>query len=68
LAPPAGYEVVPTPGAVALAAYLTSLRADAPLFVAPLTVASAPAAATTNSPASSGAASTNAAPAQTPAK
>jgi hypothetical protein len=38
------------------------------LFVAPLTVASAPAAATTNSPASSGTASTNAAPAQTPAK
>jgi cytochrome c oxidase cbb3-type subunit 2 len=68
LAPPAGYEVVPTPGAVALAAYLTSLRADAPLFVAPLTVASAPTAATTNSQASSLAASTNAVPAQTPAK
>lgn len=37
LAPPAGYEVVPRPEALALAAYLTSLRADAPLFTAPLT-------------------------------
>jgi cbb3-type cytochrome oxidase cytochrome c subunit len=40
LAPPPGYEILPTPEARALAAYLISLRADTPLFVAPLTVAS----------------------------
>jgi cytochrome c oxidase cbb3-type subunit 2 len=40
LAPPPGYEILPKPEARALAAYLLSLRADAPLFVAPLTVAS----------------------------
>jgi cbb3-type cytochrome oxidase cytochrome c subunit len=57
-APPAGYEIVPRPDAVALAAYLTSLRADAPLFSVPM---SAPAAAqnATNAPAAAGA--TNAA-------
>jgi cbb3-type cytochrome oxidase cytochrome c subunit len=32
-----GYEVVPTDEAKALAAYLVSLRADAPLFEAPMT-------------------------------
>ena len=53
LAPPAGYEVVPTPAAKALAAYLISLHADAPLFVAPLTVAAAPAATTDECPAAS---------------
>ncbi|MEY4386650.1 MAG: hypothetical protein RLY20_1933 [Verrucomicrobiota bacterium] len=37
-----GYEIVPTDKAVALAAYLTSLRSDAPLFEAPF---SAPAVA-----------------------
>ena len=37
-APPPGYEIIPKPEAVALAAYLTSLRAEAPLFVAPLSV------------------------------
>jgi cbb3-type cytochrome oxidase cytochrome c subunit len=42
-APPPGYEVVPTDDARALAAYLVSLRADAPLFEAPLTVPQAPA-------------------------
>src|SRR6185436_2114450 len=31
-----GHEVVPTPQAHALAAYLLSLRAEAPLFEAPL--------------------------------
>lgn len=41
-APPAGYEVVPKPEARALVAYLLSLRADAPLFTAPLAVAAAP--------------------------
>lgn len=40
LAPPPGCEILPKPEAQALAAYLISLRADAPLFVAPLTVAS----------------------------
>jgi hypothetical protein len=55
-APAPGYEVVPTPAAKALVAYLLSLRNDEPLFVAPLSVA-APVtttnevAATTNSPA-----------------
>jgi cbb3-type cytochrome oxidase cytochrome c subunit len=38
-APAAGYEVVPKPEAKALAAYLVSLRAEAPLFTAPLSLA-----------------------------
>ncbi|MGO8674602.1 MAG: cbb3-type cytochrome c oxidase subunit II [Limisphaerales bacterium] len=73
-------EIVPKPEAVALVAYLLSLRADAPLFEAPLAAASAPAApgatnappeadlAATNAPAASGAAPTNAAPTNAPAK
>ena len=52
LAPP-GYEVVPKPAAKALAAYLVSLRADAPLFIAPVTVAAA-APTPTNGPGPSG--------------
>lgn len=36
-APEAGYEIVPTAEAKALAAYLVSLRADVPLFEAPMT-------------------------------
>ena len=48
---PAGKEVVKTDAARALAAYLVSLRAEAPLFEAPFTPPPAPAAATTNSPA-----------------
>jgi cytochrome c oxidase cbb3-type subunit 2 len=36
-APPAGCEVVPKPEAKQLAAYLSSLRADAPLYEAPFT-------------------------------
>jgi hypothetical protein len=68
LAPPPGYEVVPKPAAKALAAYLVSLQADAPLFVAPITVAAAAAATPTNSPAASETAATNAAPATAPAK
>ena len=67
-APPAGYEIIPKPAARALAAYLISLHADAPLFVAPLTVASAPAATATNSPAASGVTAPNAVPATTPAR
>jgi cbb3-type cytochrome oxidase cytochrome c subunit len=35
--PPAGNEVVPTPEAKQLAAYLLSLKADAPLYEAPFT-------------------------------
>jgi ribosomal protein L7/L12 len=67
LAPPPGYEIVPKPEAGALVAYLLSLRADAPLFEAPLTVAPAPGAAgATNAPAAPGATSTNAAPTNAP--
>jgi cbb3-type cytochrome oxidase cytochrome c subunit len=51
LAPPTGYEIVPKPEATALATYLMSLRADAPLFSAPVSVASVPSAeAGTNAP------------------
>jgi cbb3-type cytochrome oxidase cytochrome c subunit len=62
--PEAGYEIVPKFEARALVAYLASLRADAPIFEAPLTV---PAAAppSTNAPAASG---TNAAPANATTK
>jgi len=50
LTPEPGYEIVPTHDARELVAYLLSLRADAPLYVAPLTVPpSAP--ASTNAPA-----------------
>jgi cbb3-type cytochrome oxidase cytochrome c subunit len=42
-APPAGFEIVPRPEARALVAYLLSLRADTPLFEAPLSAAAAPA-------------------------
>jgi cytochrome c oxidase cbb3-type subunit II len=38
-APPAGYEVVPTPAAKQLAAYLLSLKAGVPLYEAPFTQA-----------------------------
>jgi cytochrome c oxidase cbb3-type subunit 2 len=46
-APAAGYEVVPTPEAKQLAAYLLSLRQDVPLYEAPFT----PAQVSTNAPA-----------------
>jgi ribosomal protein L7/L12 len=68
--PGPGYEVLPRPEAKALAAYLLSLRADAPLFEAPMTSlaasTNAPAGTSTNAPASPatnapGAVSTNAA-------
>jgi hypothetical protein len=61
LAPAPGYEIIPTREAKALAAYLLSLRADAPLFETPLTVPAAPAAETATN-ATPGAASTNAPP------
>ncbi len=51
-APEPGYEIVPRPEARALAAYLLSLRADAPLFAAPLT---APLPAPTNAASAAGA-------------
>jgi cbb3-type cytochrome oxidase cytochrome c subunit len=68
-APGPGYEIVPRPEAVALANYLISLRADQPLFDAPVSVAAASASADTNAPAGAGAASsgvssTNAPPAK----
>jgi cbb3-type cytochrome oxidase cytochrome c subunit len=66
LAPPPGDEIVPKPQARALVAYLTSLRADAPLFVAPMTVPPAPE-PTTNAPAASGT-GTNVASTNTAAK
>jgi len=51
LAPAAGFEIVPTEKALALAAYLQSLRSDAPLFEAPFSAPSAPpASAATNAP------------------
>lgn len=50
-AAPAGYEIVPTDEARALAAYLVSLRADAPLFESPFTAPATAPAAATNSPA-----------------
>lgn len=49
-APPAGYEIVPKPEAMALVAYLQSLHASTPLDEAPLTPASIKPAAT-NAPA-----------------
>jgi cbb3-type cytochrome oxidase cytochrome c subunit len=68
LLPPSGYEVVPTPEAKALAAYLVSLRADAPLFDAPFSVAAAAAPASTNAPAPAGGTTTNAPATNAPAK
>jgi len=49
--PEAGYEIMPTDAARALAAYLVSLRSDAPLYEAPFTSPTPPAPAT-NAPAS----------------
>jgi len=60
LAPPPGYEIVPKPEAKALVGYLASLRADAPLFVAPLTEPPPPP-AETNAPATAPGTATNAA-------
>ena len=38
LAPWTGYEIVPKQAAKALVAYLTAMRADAPLFDAPMSL------------------------------
>ena len=69
-APELGYEIVPTEEAKALAAYLVSLRADAPLFVAPFTV-SPPVATDTNAAAgatNAASGATNTAPTSSPPK
>jgi cytochrome c oxidase cbb3-type subunit 2 len=69
LGPGAGYELVPKPAAKALVAYLTNLRADAPLFNAPRTLpAPAGTPASTNAPVVTPAASTNPAAANTSAR
>jgi len=60
LAPEPGYEILPKPEATALAAYLVSLRANEPIFSAPVSVAAAPLAPDTNAPAGGAASSTNA--------
>lgn len=66
LAPPAGYEVVPTARARALVAYLLSLRIDQPLFVAPMTVAAA--STSTNGAAMTSTNAASMAPTNSPAK
>ena len=68
LTPGPGYEMVPKPEARALVAYLTSLRAEAPLFDAPVTVAEAAPEATTNAPAGSTTATNSAAGTNAPVK
>jgi cytochrome c oxidase cbb3-type subunit 2 len=56
-----GYEIVPTAEGKALAAYLVSLRSDAPLFISPISVASAAlAGGDTNAPVGGAGAPTNA--------
>lgn len=50
-APETGFEIVPKEEARVLAVYLASLRAEAPLFEAPVTVAQAAVTTNTNSPA-----------------
>jgi cbb3-type cytochrome oxidase cytochrome c subunit len=59
-----GFEVVPKPEALALAAYMISLRADAPLFSAPYSVPGTlpppETIAETNAPSANGGAPTNA--------
>lgn len=66
LAPGPGYEILPKPEATALVAYLLSLRANEPIFSAPVSVAAAPAASDTNGPAGP-AGSTNTPATNTPA-
>lgn len=67
LQPPPGKEIIPKPEAKALVAYLMSLHADAPLFVAPVTVP-APPPSGTNAVSSTEAGVTNATPTNAPAK
>ena len=49
-APPPGFEIVPKPEATALVAYLLSLRAETPLFEAPLSVPAAAGSPAANNP------------------
>jgi ribosomal protein L7/L12 len=51
LAPEVGYEIVPKTDALALVAYLMSLRANEPLFSTPVSVATASPTIDTNAPA-----------------
>jgi cbb3-type cytochrome oxidase cytochrome c subunit len=67
-APPEGFEIVPGPEAKALVTYMLSLRADAPLFTTPMSVASAVASTSTTNTALATDAATTAAPKTTPAK
>jgi cytochrome c oxidase cbb3-type subunit 2 len=65
--PPPGKEIVPKPEAKALVAYLMSLHADAPLFVAPVTVPAPPPSGTNAAPTTE-AGATNAPATNPPAK
>jgi ribosomal protein L7/L12 len=60
LAPEPDYEILPKPEAVALVAYLTSLRANEAIFSTPVSVAAAPSSSDTNSVAGGSNAVTNA--------
>ncbi len=67
LGPEPGYEIVPKPEAIALVAYLMSLRANEPLFDAPVSVAAAVTSnSDTNAPSGGTSTPTNAAPTNTP--
>jgi cytochrome c oxidase cbb3-type subunit 2 len=67
LGPEPGYEILPKPEATALVAYLMSLRANEPLFDAPISVAAASSSSTdTNAPTIGGMTSTNATVTNTP--
>jgi cbb3-type cytochrome oxidase cytochrome c subunit len=68
LTPEPGYEILPKPEAGALVAYLLSLRANEPLFPAPVSVAAPPEAADTNAPAGGGTATNAPATNSPPAK
>ncbi len=64
LAPEPGYEILPTENANALVAYLLSLKANEPIFSAPVSVAAAP---TTETNALAAGTATNAPATNTPA-
>jgi cytochrome c oxidase cbb3-type subunit 2 len=66
LSPEPGYEVLPKPEANALVAYLMSLRANEPIFSAPVSVAAPPAAPDTNAVPGAATISTNTASTNNP--
>lgn len=68
LAPPPGYEIVPSPNARTLVAYLLSLRADAPLFDAPVTVPVSASSTSTNAATATSETTTNTASTNAPPK